>query len=220
MSSNPRLESVGELPTPLGRPRDPRIEKAVLDAARELLLHVGYGRLSFDLLARRAGVTRPTIYRRWPSKAHLVHEAIFTRDAKGMGRDSGDFEKDLRRFIRSTVAAHTLPVTRAALPGLLADFADNPGLRENVIEHVWTATRKDFSEHVSHAIQRGQLKPATNSDRLLETITGAVFQHVVLLKQPVTGFAEFLTQLVLHGLTLTPPPAAKPSRSKQPTSKR
>jgi AcrR family transcriptional regulator len=211
MSAGPEFEPASGQPNPLGRPRDPRIEGAVLDAARELLLEVGYGRLSFDQLARRAGVTRPTIYRRWPSKAHLVHEAIFTREAKGIGRDSGDFERDLRRFIKRTVAAHTLPVTRAALPGLLADFADHPGLREIVIERVWTATRKDFAEHVALAIGRGQLRPGVDSDRLLETITGAVFQHVVLFKQPVAGFAEFLTELVLHGLT--------PS-SGQPTVKR
>jgi AcrR family transcriptional regulator len=215
MTASPAPETADPPPNPLGRPRDPRIETAVLDAARELLVQVGYGRLSFDQLARRAGVTRPTIYRRWPSKAHLVHEAIFTREAKGIGRDSGDFERDLRRFIKRTVAAHTLPVTRAALPGLLADFADHPGLREIVIERVWTATRKDFGEHVALAIARGQLRAGVDSDRLLETITGAVFQHVVLFKQPIAGFAEFLTELVLHGLA---PGQTTVKRKKRKTS--
>ena len=62
---------------PLGRPRDPRIDEAVLAATRELLAEVGYKRLSMGLVARRAGVHRPAIYRRWSSKPHLVCEAVY-----------------------------------------------------------------------------------------------------------------------------------------------
>ena len=43
----------------------------------ELLGEVGYAALSVDAIARQAGTSKPTIYRRWPSKAHLVHEAVF-----------------------------------------------------------------------------------------------------------------------------------------------
>ena len=61
----------------IGRPRDPRIDSAVLDATVELLGETDYASLSVDAIARRAGTSKPAIYRRWPSKAHLVHEAVF-----------------------------------------------------------------------------------------------------------------------------------------------
>jgi Tetracyclin repressor-like, C-terminal domain len=107
----------------------------------------------------------------------------------------------------------------SAIPGCFAPriAGDHPGLREIVIERVWTATRKDFAEHVALAIARGQLRPGVDSDRLLETITGAVFQHGVLFKQPVAGFAEFLTELVLHGLVPSPgQPTVKRKKRKPP----
>src|SRR4051795_11981162 len=63
--------------TDLGRPRDPRIDDSVLRATVELLGASGYADLSVDAIAKRAGTSKPAIYRRWPSKAHLVHEAVF-----------------------------------------------------------------------------------------------------------------------------------------------
>ena len=58
-----------------GRPRDPRIEQAVLNATAVLLVRHGYADLNLAEVARRARTTKPAIYRRWRSKAHLVHEA-------------------------------------------------------------------------------------------------------------------------------------------------
>ena len=63
-----------------GRPRDARIDAAALDAAAALLLEVGYADLTLAAVAARAGTSRPAVYRRWPTKAHLVHEAVFRGD--------------------------------------------------------------------------------------------------------------------------------------------
>nr|WP_246597797.1 helix-turn-helix domain-containing protein [Nocardia tengchongensis] len=61
----------------LGPHRDPAVDTAVLDAARALLVEQGYTATSIDAIAARAGVSRPAIYRRWPSKAHLIAQAVF-----------------------------------------------------------------------------------------------------------------------------------------------
>ena len=60
-----------------GRPRDPAIDDAVLAATRALLVEIGCDQLSMVAIADRAGVGRPALYRRWPSKTHLVFEAVF-----------------------------------------------------------------------------------------------------------------------------------------------
>ncbi|MDF2582422.1 MAG: TetR family transcriptional regulator, partial [Mycobacterium sp.] len=60
-----------------GRPRDPRIDAAILAATSDLLVQIGYSNLTMAAVAERAGTTKTALYRRWSSKAELVHEAAF-----------------------------------------------------------------------------------------------------------------------------------------------
>src|SRR5262245_56914508 len=59
-----------------GRPRDPARDGELLAATLDLLGEEGYARLSIEAVTQRAGVGKPTLYRRWPSKAELVIDAI------------------------------------------------------------------------------------------------------------------------------------------------
>ena len=86
--------------TDLGRPRDPRIDDSVLRATVELLGKSGYADLSVDAIARRAGTSKPAIYRRWPSKAHLVHEAVFPISEATELPDTGSLAGDVREMVR------------------------------------------------------------------------------------------------------------------------
>ena len=63
-----------------GRPRDARHDQAILAATLEILQEQGYGGLTIEGVAARAGVGRPTIYRRWPSKPALVVAALVQSD--------------------------------------------------------------------------------------------------------------------------------------------
>ncbi|MFC6342817.1 helix-turn-helix domain-containing protein, partial [Nocardioides hankookensis] len=83
-----------------GRPRDRRIDRAVLAATAELLVEVGYADLTIAAVAERARTTKPAIYRRWRSKAHLVHEAAFPTDAERVQVPStGALDTDLRAMV-------------------------------------------------------------------------------------------------------------------------
>src|SRR6266542_3078878 len=62
-----------------GRPRSERAHEAILEATLDLLLEEGFTRMSIEAVATRAGVGKATIYRRWPSKADLVVEAVACR---------------------------------------------------------------------------------------------------------------------------------------------
>src|SRR5262245_50513407 len=109
--------------TDLGRPRDPRIDNAVLRATVELLGKSGYADLSVDAIAKRAGTSKPAIYRRWPSKAHLVHEAVFPINSGTELPDTGSLAGDVREMVRRTVAVLTTPAARAPLRGLGGQMA-------------------------------------------------------------------------------------------------
>src|SRR3712207_5148615 len=89
-----------------GRPRSEETRRAILAASVAAVDDEGYGRLTMEGLARRAGVSKQTIYRWWPTKGAVVLEALIegAREA-APARDSGSFEADLRRLVRDTVSA-------------------------------------------------------------------------------------------------------------------
>lgn len=109
--------------TSVGRPRNPAKDVAVLQATRELLVEVGYQGTTVVAIARRAGVGAPTIYRRWASKESLVEDAAFSHPQPApVPQPTGDLHADLRAWVSTFLDFLANPVTRAALPGLLAVY--------------------------------------------------------------------------------------------------
>ena len=122
---------------PSGRPRDPRIDSAVLTAAADLVQKVGYADLTIAAIAERAGTTKPAIYRRWPSKAHLVHEAVFPSGEPTLMPHTGSIAGDLREMLRRTADVWTAPAARAAMPGLMAEISADPTLHRALLERFY-----------------------------------------------------------------------------------
>src|SRR5579871_5389938 len=87
---------------PRGRPRSEKAHKAILDAAAELLLARGLSAVSMDAVAERAGVSKATIYRWWPTKETLALDALYTEWAAAAPapRDTGSLRKDLLALLR------------------------------------------------------------------------------------------------------------------------
>ncbi len=97
-----------------GRPRDQRIDNAVLEATTELLEEVGYLQLTIGAIAARAHTNKPAIYRRWPTKAHLVHEAVFpARAPAGVTPVGDDLRADIRALVTIGVELLGRPAARA-----------------------------------------------------------------------------------------------------------
>ncbi|GAA4367610.1 TetR/AcrR family transcriptional regulator [Nocardioides caricicola] len=97
-------------------------------------MEVGYADLTMDAVAERAGTTKPAIYRRWRSKAHLVHEAAFPTDAERVQvPTTGSLATDLRAMVRACVDVFAHPVARAAVPGLIAELAADPTLHATLV---------------------------------------------------------------------------------------
>src|SRR3954451_15744561 len=99
-----------------GRPRDRAIDDAALRAVRELLVEVGCDQLSMVAIAERARVGRPALYRRWPSKTHLIFEAVFGwEDAPSPVTDARDSDDWVRRSFAYTLDLFSKPEVKAAL---------------------------------------------------------------------------------------------------------
>jgi AcrR family transcriptional regulator len=146
-------------PAPRGRPRDPRRDKRIYDAVLELLAEVGFDRMSLDAVAARAGVSKPTIYRRCPDgKAALVSAAIaFHREAKPGPPDTGSLREDLLAMVR-VMSEHMVENAQLA-GGLTSQLRTSAELREIFSEHVIEPERDRWRLLLERAAARGEIAP-------------------------------------------------------------
>ncbi|MBJ7288431.1 TetR-like C-terminal domain-containing protein [Williamsia sp.] len=116
-----------------GRPRDGRIDAAIIAATRELILETGYPRLSLSAIAARANTTTAAIYRRWSGKAQLVHEAVLFAESVPVSDHPGDMRDEIRALVETVRVIFDRPEVRLALPGLIADTVADPELHTMMI---------------------------------------------------------------------------------------
>ena len=146
-------------PAPRGRPRDPRRDEAIYDAVVELLVEVGFDRMTLDAVATRAGVSKPTIYRRCPDgKAALVAAAIaFHRDAKPPTPDTGSLREDLLAMVHH-MTEHMVENAQLA-GGLMGQLRSSQELRDIFAEHVVEPERDRWRLVLERAAARGEIAP-------------------------------------------------------------
>ncbi|OBK36467.1 TetR family transcriptional regulator [Mycobacterium sp. 1245111.1] len=161
--------------TELGRPRDKRIDGAVLHSTVELLAETGYADLSVDTIARRAGTSKPAIYRRWPSKAHLVHEAVFPISDATALPDTGSLTGDVREMVRRTAAVLTTPAARAALPGLVGEMAADMTLHAALLERFSDILSRGLTDRLVDAVARGEVRSDVTAAQVVEVLAGTTF---------------------------------------------
>ncbi len=177
-----------------GRPRDPRRDAAIRDAALALLAEVGYERMTVDAIATAAGVGKPTIYRRWAGKQELVADAIRLHPhTQAVPPDTGSLRGDLIAAVRQS-ADHQLenaPVT-AGLAGRLRESGE---LAELIREHAVEAVRGRFTQILARAQARGELAAAAAVTPLFSDVAPSLIHTRVLLSlEPVDD--AFVAELV------------------------
>jgi AcrR family transcriptional regulator len=185
-----------------GRPRDPRIDAAVLDATVELLSETGYPGLLVTAIAKRAGTSKPAIYRRWTSKAHLVHEAVFPIGAATAIPDTGSPREDLREMVHRTMAVLTTPAARAALPGLIGEMAADPTLHSALLERFAGLIGGGLAEWLARSAARGEVRSDTTGTDLAEAIAGLTL--IALLTRGAElddSWIDRTTTLLLKGIS-------------------
>lgn len=186
-----------------GRPRDPRIDAAILAATAELLVEIGYPNLTLAAVAERAGTTKTALYRRWSSKAELVHEAAFPVTPTALLAPAGDIAADVRAMLASTRDVFTSPVVRAALPGLIADMGADPALNARVMAR-FTDLFATVRDRLVEAVHCREVHADVNPDRLIELIGGATMMRLLLAPEDVLDddWVDQTTAILVHGVAL------------------
>jgi len=159
-----------------GRPRSAEASTAILDAAFSLLGEKGYAGVSVDAIARRAHVSKATLYRRWPSKAELVVAAL--AQAPPLGPPPGrDLESDLVALIEDYLAIAEATPLGTALPALVAESARDPELARALAPLVrdrGAPLRNAFAR----GVVRGEIPPAADLDLALRLCLGPFVSRV------------------------------------------
>jgi AcrR family transcriptional regulator len=188
--------------TDLGRPRDPRIDDAVLRATVELLGETGYADLTVDAIARRARTSKPAIYRRWPSKAHVVHEAVFPIGEGTALPDTGSLAGDVREMLRRTTAVLTTPAARAALPGLVGEMAADPALHAALLERFSDVLSRGLTDRLDDAVTRGEARPDVMAADLVEAIAGITLLALITRGDALDdAWTERTAALITRGIS-------------------
>jgi AcrR family transcriptional regulator len=177
-----------------GRPRDPHIRGAVLNATVDELSQVGYTRLTLEAVARRAGTTKPSIYRRWRSRQLLVLDALAGRLGALRAPESGCVVCDL--FVGINVF---LEVFRRMPPGalgaLLADCAGQADLREAFMSRLFEPPRQAVGELVDRAKARGELRADLDRELAVDLV-GALVHYRALFGHAATDEAAVWAAVV------------------------
>jgi AcrR family transcriptional regulator len=158
-----------------GRPRDAGRHAAILQAARELILEVGYTRVTIDAIAKRAGASRTTIYEWWGHRAPLIEEALFSSYEEWPVPDTGCFDGDLEQLVNELVREMTRPEVMRAFPALTVEFQANPELKASAIALYGDPMTRRWQGVVSRAVERGELAPSANAEAAMHLVLGALW---------------------------------------------
>lgn len=131
--------------------------RAILTATAELCSEDGYGRLTIEAIATRAGVSKKTIYRWWPSKGAVVLELLDEAASVAVDPpDTGDLATDLRALLTEVIGLLTPPHNSPAI-GLIAEALHDPDLARDLRERLIQPRIATFKERLRRAQETGQL---------------------------------------------------------------
>jgi AcrR family transcriptional regulator len=156
-----------------GRPRDARADEAILEAALELLAEVGPTGLSVEEVAARAGVSKATLYRRWPTKHDLVVAAlaVLARILPDESPD-GPVRDAVVHVVRSWWRSHSETPGGVVFQRVLAHAKSNPTMFGDFYDNVVQPRREVFRRVIQRGIEAGELRPDTDVELLVTSIIG------------------------------------------------
>jgi AcrR family transcriptional regulator len=171
---------------PLGRPRNESIDTGVVAAVLHVLKTRGYRAVTIAGIARRVKTARTSLYRRWPSKRHLVAYAVLSEMGASPAADTGQLREDLEAATRTLLRAFAGPLGQA-LPGLVADMAQDPELAAIIREEVLAARRKSMRDAFERASARGEIREGLEIELLLDMLTGPFYYRALFGHAPITA---------------------------------
>lgn len=188
-------------PARRGRPRSTDADDAILDATVRQLADVGYHRLSLEGVAAAASVGKPTLYRRWPTKADLVMAAL----ARGIDIErtppaDADTETALVLLLRTLRERLLRPNAMALVGTLLAEEAQTPELIALFRERVWGRRAAMARDILARGKARGDVRADADVEAVVGMLIGAIYAQYLSGARVPRTWPERTVAVVLRGI--------------------
>ena len=194
--------------------QDPRVERSrrvILEAVLEELGQVGYGPLTIEAVAARAGVGKSTIYRHWPGKLALVEDAFRTLKAPVVVPDTGSLRDRLVSVLQQMAVLIEQSTYSACMPALIDAAERDPQVRE--FHCRFSAEKREALLAVLRdAVASGELPPTADPELLVDALTGAIIIRRLTLYEPFDpALVPALVDQILPPPPTPPPPSPGPA---------
>ena len=195
-----------------GRPRSERARAAVLAAATDLLVSGQIDAVTMEAIAARSGVSKSTIYKWWPSRAHVILESFFNRARYTMAVDE---HASLQEVLTSQVLALIRLFRDSDAGPLMADLMAasqaDPDIRA-ALEEQWLRPRRQVTAGLLRTgIERGELDPGADIEAAVDQLYAPVYYRLLLGHEPLhDALAAALVGQLLDGLLIRPQPGRGP----------
>ena len=180
-----------------GRPRNQQTHDAILEAARSLLRQEGESRFSIEKVASAAGVSKGSIYRRWPTKGALLIDLYMEGFSEVVKEDARSFRSEVKRYLMSTVDRLRDPLWRSILCSLMVESLHDPVTAELLRLRVVVPRRAAGLALLAHAVQAKQIPDDLDHDLIMDLLFGPLWYRVLFAHGSIdTDFVERLLKQV------------------------
>lgn len=185
-----------------GRPRSPENDRAIMSAVKTMLAEEGFEALRFDALARVSGVSRPSIYRRWASKAELLNDVAYGRKWDMPSTlIPGDLRGTIRNILEHVVKFYSQPEMRAAVLGAMASLPSTAAGPCDLAIEAEKETRAAVAAMVADAKATGLMRAGVEPDSLYDLMMGSVIYRTVFsYRRVLDDIPEDLVDTIIDGL--------------------
>lgn len=200
---------------PMGRPRDLRVDQAILEATRELVAERGVHEFRTEDVAVRAGVGKGAIYRRYASKDELVTAAVGALvDEEIRVPDTGSTRSDLLALMGEAVELYRGSLPGRLMPNLVSAMAQRPELARAVRDGFLASRRAALAHVLRRGIERGDLRSDLDLEFALDVFGGPLFYRLLITGGPINEqLAEAVADLILRGFA--PAGSARPKSTRK-----
>ncbi|MFG2290871.1 TetR/AcrR family transcriptional regulator [Streptomyces sp. NPDC048595] len=176
--------------------------EAIRAAVFEELAAVGFARMSIEGIARRAGVGKTAVYRRWRSKLHLVLDVVSAVAAAGLpAPDTGSLRGDVRMLLEVAARALKHPMASQIIPDLLAEAARSPELAQALKTALHDSQEGVAAAVVARAVERGELPQDVDARLALDLLTGPLYWRLLVVRDELPkGYLDALSGSVVAAL--------------------
>ena len=164
-----------------GRPRDPEVDRAILQATLRVLTDRGYAGTSIEQVAAAAGVGKTAIYRRYASKPELIAAALGSlQDTGAPLPDTGSARRDMAEMLVQYHAAFARGPAFSMLGALLVEERRNPELFELFRERLMRPRRNDAMKLLRRGVARGEIRPDADLESAVYAMVGSILARHIL----------------------------------------